>query len=506
MDGQRIVRLTVVVAVAAIYVSTRFWNLTTSCLWFDEIFSVHAAEHGWDLILNFVALDLIHPPLFYVLLKLWIAAGGESLLWLRTLPVILSLLAIPPFLLLCRELRLGFWTTVLALFLIAVNGSLIKYSQEVRMYSMLMCASLASIWLFARSQRTGNGSVFLTLANVPLVYTHYFGWLVIAAEIIALFTLQRSKWRMLVSIAVIPAISFLPWFVAIVTAARSGSELGQNIGWMHPPVVADIVSIMLNIVEPFYYPAISIEPTSIFIISIPLLLVALVSIGSYFARKERSENRTTALLLLIFIVVPIVAAFLVSWISPYSVWGTRHLVIVFVPSAMMFAMSTLVVDKLRTVLLAATLILVGVASVLQFRRPQTEAIWCGFEPLTMKMEGDSNLPVIVFEDMTAYHIWFALRNGDVLNRPPVIKISHFPGMAEDNAYFLPRGFDGVRTVNADETLPDQILVVYRASGTDDQDQPLAEFAKRGYGQVSRETVDFGYQKLYGVVLKRVEVP
>ena len=63
-----------------LYVAARLWRLTASCLWFDEIFSVHAARHTWGALWRFAAADLIHPPLFYALLKLWTAAGGESLL------------------------------------------------------------------------------------------------------------------------------------------------------------------------------------------------------------------------------------------------------------------------------------------------------------------------------------------------------------------------------------------------------------------------------------------
>src|SRR6188768_330726 len=80
-----------------IYAAVRCWGLTASCLWFDEIFGVHAAEHSWDSLLSFVALDLIHPPLFYVLLKLWIGVGGEALGWLRAFPVIFAVAALIPF-------------------------------------------------------------------------------------------------------------------------------------------------------------------------------------------------------------------------------------------------------------------------------------------------------------------------------------------------------------------------------------------------------------------------
>src|SRR5437764_10434017 len=90
------------IALLALYVAARLWRLTASCLWFDEIFSVHAARHTWSGLWRFAAADLIHPPLFYALLKLWTEAGGESLLWLRLFPALTSIAALVPLLLLAR--------------------------------------------------------------------------------------------------------------------------------------------------------------------------------------------------------------------------------------------------------------------------------------------------------------------------------------------------------------------------------------------------------------------
>ncbi|MBA2494285.1 MAG: glycosyltransferase family 39 protein, partial [Acidobacteria bacterium] len=187
--------LIVLAAVCLVYISLRFWHLTDSCLWFDEIFSVHAAEHDWFSLFSFVALDLIHPPLFYVFLKLWISIGGESLFWLRFSSVLFSIIALIPFYLLCRQLKLKYPAVALALIIFAVNGYLVKYAQEVRMYSLLLCLSLFSIWLFARFLNVGKGIWFLTVVNILLVYTQYFGWFVVVAEVCAGLFLQRIKIR-----------------------------------------------------------------------------------------------------------------------------------------------------------------------------------------------------------------------------------------------------------------------------------------------------------------------
>src|SRR3982750_76396 len=119
-------------ALCLVYIVVRMWRLTESCLWFDEIFSVHAAEHTWNSLWWFVAQDLIHPPLFYAALKLWIGIGGESLMWLRLLPVLFAALTLVPFIYLCKELKLRNPVMLLALTFLAVNGSLIKYTQTLR--------------------------------------------------------------------------------------------------------------------------------------------------------------------------------------------------------------------------------------------------------------------------------------------------------------------------------------------------------------------------------------
>src|SRR5918998_2669183 len=140
----------ILLLLVALYVGARLWRLTGSCLWFDEIFGVHAARHTWGGLWRFVAADLIHPPLFYALLKLWTAAGGESLYWLRLFPFVASVAALVPLLLLARELKLGAAATNTALLVAAANGYLIKYAQEVRMYGLLLLLTLTSLWLFAR--------------------------------------------------------------------------------------------------------------------------------------------------------------------------------------------------------------------------------------------------------------------------------------------------------------------------------------------------------------------
>ena len=252
------------IALLALYVVARLWRLTASCLWFDEIFSVHAARHTWGGLWRFAAADLIHPPLFYALLKIWTAAGGDSLLWLRLFPAITSIAALVPFFLLARQLRLGAAATRIALLLMAADGYLIKYAQEVRMYSLLLTLALLSLWLFAKLLNAESVTRGLLLAlfavNLLLVYTHYYGWLVVACEVAFLSFRDRSKLRSMLPASAALALLFVPWVATCARASAEGGGLAQNIGWIARPGAQDLWQFFALLNEPFYFRQSSDEP------------------------------------------------------------------------------------------------------------------------------------------------------------------------------------------------------------------------------------------------------
>ena len=503
MKLSRPYQFAVIGVLVAVYVALRLWRLTDSCLWFDEIFSVHAAEHSWNTLFSFVALDVIHPPLFYVLLKLWIGIGGESLFWLRLFPVIIAFIAIFPFISLCRELKFDLGTRSLAILFLAVNGSLIKYAQELRMYSMLMCFALFSMWLFARYFIKGKSFVPLLIVNILLVYTHYFGWLVVLSEVAAILYFQRIKWRRIVTMLAITLASFVPWILAIWNASRAGSEIGQNIGWMERPGISAITQFKLNLIEPFYYAASSVDPISIYRVSIPLMLIVTVSTVLYIVNwKLRADDEKRAVyLLIIFVMLPIFAAFTASWLLPYSIWGTRHLIIVFAPASILLAIAVTKISNAKIKTAAFTLILLfsAYAFVLQASRETPQYIWCAWEQLAQELPTDQQQNIYVFEDLAAYHIWFATRGQDHSeNLIKINKIKSVEGMIEDRAYFLPRGFDVVAKTNF---VYDEIFwLIYRADGWDMSKPPLETFNSKDYEIVEQKIYTVADSKIFAVLI------
>src|SRR4051812_15337042 len=69
----------------------RFWKLTAYGLFSDEVFSAETIHRSWSQMQRAVISDVVHPPLFYYLLKAWIIPS-DTLLWMKLFPVLFSVL------------------------------------------------------------------------------------------------------------------------------------------------------------------------------------------------------------------------------------------------------------------------------------------------------------------------------------------------------------------------------------------------------------------------------
>ncbi|HLL75241.1 MAG TPA: glycosyltransferase family 39 protein [Pyrinomonadaceae bacterium] len=543
----------------ALALALRLWRLDGSCLWFDELFGLHAARHAWGQLPRFVALDLVHPPLFYLLLKVWTAAGGESVWWLRLLPAVVSSLAAVPVALLARELRLPARAAALALLLFAASGFLVKYAQEVRMYAPLLLFASCSLWLLARycracgedtDARAGDGRrgaprarrgrlvdlVALTAANLLLVYTHYFGWLLVLLELVFVAAWARGRLKSFAASVFVLAVCFAPWVWAVMSAAGAAGEgLQQNIGWAARPGARELFQPYLLLHEPFRFQRHSAEPAVLRLTVLLSLLIFAPALAALAVRELRrrlghTSRRTPTVrggegdalrdesaqeadaagrasyaehagptglggfalrFLVFFSAVPVAAAFVLSQLLPQSVWGTRHLVVV-APAYLLLAAHAVTSVRPRW-LSAAAHVLLGLWLLLAAagwlaRRP-APLVWCSWETLSVQLAragAGSEKPVIIYaaEELAAYHLWHALdgREDDGgAGRFRVAVVKNLPGLAEDRAFFLPRGFDEVAVLDAPEALrEDDFWLALRAPAADTDHPLLAALAERGY--------------------------
>jgi uncharacterized membrane protein len=328
--------------VALAYAAARLWRLTTFSLRPDEIFSLQTARLDWSGVIDAAARDVVHPPLFYLLLKAWIGLGGQSELWLRLLPVSFALLTPVPFVLVGRRLGLSWHATQLALLLTAVNAYLVYYAQELRMYSLVALLTLGSLWLFFRFEGRARGEwtplVALSVVNLLLVYTHYFGWLVVAGEGLVLLVRGRDRVRAFTLSAVALLLLFAPWGYRVTVVALARGGLDSNIGsFPRPRLVGDLggyYGLLAGMLD-----SRPLTMIGVMLVHLPVLLLAMRLRPTVAPSAGERGSRVAFWSLALFGAMPVLVVFVLSQVLPQSIWGTRLLVLSAAPWLLLVGMS-----------------------------------------------------------------------------------------------------------------------------------------------------------------------
>lgn len=316
-----------ILASGLLYIAVRVYHLGYFALWYDEVFTVNVASKPWPELFRTIVQDIVHPPLFYILLKVWIAAGGTSVAWMYLLPLMTSLAAVVPLVLFCREWDLSDGETFVALLLVTFNELLIHYSQELRMYSLLVLLSLTSLWLFSRYLRTGGGILWLTIVNSLMVYTHYYGVLFIATELAWILVAcwrdkNKGMWRFQESCVVV-GLCLLPWAYLVHGAMQEKHGVMQNLQDRTLPKLQDIA---------WFYESMKGQPPIRHTAAIGTILFVIPVLLAFGARAGR---RHLAAMLAGFAIVPTIASILGSYVMSRSLFHPRYLIITVVPSLLL---------------------------------------------------------------------------------------------------------------------------------------------------------------------------
>ena len=181
-------------------------------LWLDEIHSVGQADRPvWDV--PDVAKYDTHPPLYYMLLSLWIKLGRSDV-WVRMLSLLLGAVHILVMVRVVRHMG-GRHAGVAVAFLLAASSATFWIATEARSWTLFnMLMSLA--WLQAiRYRQHGRpwDAALLALWIALSCYTFYYAPLA-AAALFAFFCVTRPPRRHVVGFGLallVAGLAFLPW-------------------------------------------------------------------------------------------------------------------------------------------------------------------------------------------------------------------------------------------------------------------------------------------------------
>lgn len=163
----------------------------------DGLISLALAREPWPLFLNFLLRDP-HPPLYYLLLRGWLALTGLSVETARWISVAAGVAAVCMVVRLVKEL-VAPRALVPAALLFSVMPAGIFASASVRDYSLGLSLSLVSLWLFpARRANTAQPlhTIVLALVTGAALLTWYFHVVILLLQTAVCAVDPKRRWAL----------------------------------------------------------------------------------------------------------------------------------------------------------------------------------------------------------------------------------------------------------------------------------------------------------------------
>lgn len=213
----------------------RLLNLNADSLWADEIVTGTLARLDAPTLINVVSVYDDHPPLIYLIAHALIGFYDADFI-LRLPAAFAGILSISVLYILGKRLW-GAPAGILAAFLAMIWPTLIRYGQEARQYALLsLFAAFSLYWLYiGLTQSRSRAWIGYALTVLAMLYTHYFGFLLLAAQVVfalayMLAELARARehraeflkrvaapW---VGALALIAMAYLPWYSALQTQSQ----------------------------------------------------------------------------------------------------------------------------------------------------------------------------------------------------------------------------------------------------------------------------------------------
>lgn len=231
----------------------RLTALDRQALWGDEACMVYLCQEPSTAIVDALAsadrpdVD-VAPPLYFLLLHGWMRLLGTSLWAFRGFSVMFGVLTVLCVMGLGRRMftpGIGLLAGALA----AIHPFQVWYSQEGRMYAMAACLAAAAMWgLAAAMAAPGKKGGWLAFgaAGLALIYTQYYGALLLAAMVLFVLSrvrmdadYRRERCRGLTGVVLVWTAAFAPWLPVLVTDYRHAGAPGGfplMFHWLKTPV------------------------------------------------------------------------------------------------------------------------------------------------------------------------------------------------------------------------------------------------------------------------------
>lgn len=220
-------------ALLSVAAALRLLRLDHFSYWLDEVFESYVIHGSWSFLWTTLRGDAFHPPLDYVIQKL-VESLHPSDAARKIVPALWGVGTVACYTLLLRR-RGGRAVALFAMVLLAANPFLVRYSQELRPYSLGLFLEALTLLaldhaLAHRSWAGAAGFLLMALATAYALYLAAVGLIVAAAALIADDCFSPDAGRRATArrfLAWSPAFGaalaslYLPWWPVVLRAAKT---------------------------------------------------------------------------------------------------------------------------------------------------------------------------------------------------------------------------------------------------------------------------------------------
>jgi hypothetical protein len=297
----------------------RCYRLGEASLWFDEAVSFTSIhDFSWSEMIRRTG-EAVHPPLYYVCLRLWCACFGTSEAAMRGMSVALALLTILGTYLFCRDAFANSENAeqdgclqsrgigLLAAALVSVSSVHIVWAQQARMYMLGTALAVLSSWMLVRSlrdQASAAWSCAYALTAAAFMYSHNYALFSVLAQgcfAVGYLTWRRGQgsadasrarvlWRIGLGLAGAAAL-YLPW---LPTLLQQSGQVQQDY-WIHPLHFWTVPNAWCDL---FYPRNVARPPHSLGSAAVALAMIAVLAI-----HVRKGEPARWLVLLMVFLPV-----------------------------------------------------------------------------------------------------------------------------------------------------------------------------------------------------------
>ncbi len=299
------------------------YGINSESIWYDEWYTINVVNQpSTQSFLNQIVLTENNPPIYYMLLRLWVLVGNSfSLVYLRLFSAVMAgigVLVIYQF----GKLLNGWKTGILSALLYVTSPYILWYAQEARNMAFASVVSMAIVIYFYRfcTNRTKKDFIIATILQAIGLYTHSFLLAFIPAQILYLLIKRDKKllkqWSLAVVIVLVLYLFWAPFLAKQIMINKSY--------WLRSLSPFFPINMMVHFsvgIFQFSHPGLVVLSTCVY---------TSLFVASIFFKMDKKRRLTDQKLLLLFIFfMPIVLSVLISvLIKPILFEGRRYLIVV----------------------------------------------------------------------------------------------------------------------------------------------------------------------------------